>query len=720
MKKAFLIATIVAIASFAAPASVVLSDSFTYPDGPITSAPSTPWIAHSGSGSMMVSNNMLVVSRLRGEDVHADLAGGPYLASDPSIALYSSFTMVISNDLPTTAGTYFSHFRGTNVGAATDFGARVFVTLSNTVTHAAVPDGQYRVSIGNGAAATNNDLFGQIDMDLDTNTTYTIVTRFVPNTGLATIWLNPNLESDTSATAADPGTAVAPNPFNVFSYAFRQNAGEGTVYVDNLKIGTHFNDVAGANTAPTISSIDDQNIPASSSTGPLDFIVGDAETAAGSLTVTASSSSTSLIPNNPANLTFGGSGANRTINVTPVSGQQGQSTITVNVSDGVNTSFTTFLVRVGAPVISAIPDQTTYTNVPIPSIPFTIGDAEGDTLTLSAASSNPTLITSGNIVFGGSGSNRTVTLTPQAGQIGLSSITISVGDGHTTNTTSFSLTVSPYLGLVFADDFTYTNFVQPNALYQATGSPWQTIPPGTAYELQVTNPLAYLNHTNTEDLGAALTNAPYFPSNAVIFYTKFDVNFSFLPSNLGEYFLHLKSSDTDNLNFRCRVFAQTTNAAAGKFRLAISINSASASAQLPVDLDLDTTYTVVTRYNSATSASTLWVNPASESSQSVSATDLPNTSTIGGIGLREANFMGDMTIAALRVGTKFTDVVTAVAPIPLGITRSGSNIILTWSNPVFSLTSATSVGGPYTTINGATSPYTNAISGGQQYFRLQH
>src|SRR5207249_4518204 len=144
--------------------------------------------------------------------------------------------------LPSTIGTYFSHFMGTNTGAATDFGARVFLTRTNTVSFAPVPDGKFRISIGNGAASTNVTFLGQIDQDLDTNVVYKIVTRFVPSTGLATIWLNPNLESDTSATATDPGNANAANPFNVFYYAFRQaSGGSETVYVDNLKIGTAFN-----------------------------------------------------------------------------------------------------------------------------------------------------------------------------------------------------------------------------------------------------------------------------------------------------------------------------------------------------------------------------------------------------------------------------------------------------------------------------------------------
>jgi hypothetical protein len=61
-----------------------------------------------------------------------------------------------------------------------------------------------------------------------------------------------------------------------------------------------------------------------------------------------------------------------------------------------------------------------------------------------------------------------------------------------------------------------------------------------------------------------------------------------------------------------------------------------------------------------------------------------------------------------------------VFPIPVQITPSGTQIVLTWNNPAFNLQSSTNVAGPYTTISGATSPYTNTPSGKQLYFRLIH
>ncbi len=48
------------------------------------------------------------------------------------------------------------------------------------------------------------------------------------------------------------------------------------------------------------------------------------------------------------------------------------------------------------------------------------------------------------------------------------------------------------------------------------------------------------------------------------------------------------------------------------------------------------TYAVVSRYNAATGDSTLWVNPVNEQSASVTASDNPGSSIIGGVGLRAA------------------------------------------------------------------------------------
>src|SRR5262249_7531363 len=80
------------------------------------------------------------------------------------------------------------------------------------------------------------------------------------------------------------------------------------------------------NTPPTISSIANQTINEDGATSAIAFTIGDAETSASGLTVAGSSSNTTLVPN--ANISLGGSGASRTVTVTPSANQFGTATIT--------------------------------------------------------------------------------------------------------------------------------------------------------------------------------------------------------------------------------------------------------------------------------------------------------------------------------------------------------------------------------------------------------
>lgn len=107
-----------------------------------------------------------------------------------------------------------------------------------------------------------------------------------------------------------------------------------------------------ANYSPTISGIADQTLTAGANSAVLNFNVADAETAAGSLSVSAGSSNPLLLP--VQNLVFGGSGGARTLTISPVPGQLGSSTVTVTVSDGQATAVTSFLVSVSAPQIGQL------------------------------------------------------------------------------------------------------------------------------------------------------------------------------------------------------------------------------------------------------------------------------------------------------------------------------------------------------------------------------
>jgi uncharacterized repeat protein (TIGR01451 family) len=98
------------------------------------------------------------------------------------------------------------------------------------------------------------------------------------------------------------------------------------------------------------------------------------------------------------------------------------------------------------PTISDIPDQSTYIGT-VAVVPFTIGDVETplDGLSLAAESSNLILVPTTTLLFGGSGANRTLTITPTAGLTGTATITITVTDqGDLSDDAAFVLTVEPF------------------------------------------------------------------------------------------------------------------------------------------------------------------------------------------------------------------------------------------------------------------------------------
>jgi uncharacterized repeat protein (TIGR03803 family) len=74
---------------------------------------------------------------------------------------------------------------------------------------------------------------------------------------------------------------------------------------------------------------------------------------------------------------------------------------------------------------------------------------------------------------------------------------------------------------------------------------------------------------------------------------------------------------------------------------------------------------------------------------------------------------------AYGFGTVFALSVAALAPT-LNIALSSGQVILSWSNPAFSLLSAPALNRTFTNVPGATSPYTNSITASNQFFRLEN
>jgi hypothetical protein len=165
------------------------------------------------------------------------------------------------------------------------------------------------------------------------------------------------------------------------------------------------------------------------------------------LTVTASSDNTAVIPN-PA-VSYVSPATTGSISFVPVPNASGSATLTVTVNDGsLNNNVVTrsFKVTVNQPpLISALTNCFIAVDTQTQPLPFTISDAEtpADNLTLSGSSSDTNLVQETGIVFAGSSTNRTVTVTPLAGQSGYVNIIVIVSDGVGTNSSSFQLGVLP-------------------------------------------------------------------------------------------------------------------------------------------------------------------------------------------------------------------------------------------------------------------------------------
>jgi hypothetical protein len=88
---------------------------------------------------------------------------------------------------------------------------------------------------------------------------------------------------------------------------------------------------APVNAAPTITTITDQSVNQDTVVGPVTFTIADAETAAGSLTVGVTAQLVNLIPAD--GIVVSGTGATRTLTVTPFEAATGSTTISVFVRD---------------------------------------------------------------------------------------------------------------------------------------------------------------------------------------------------------------------------------------------------------------------------------------------------------------------------------------------------------------------------------------------------
>jgi hypothetical protein len=151
------------------------------------------WVSHSGTtGPVRVLSGKVLLARTNNEHVRVSLGQSYPVATN--IALDACFT-VSSTRFPSSSSDNFAHFK--------DSGTSGFHDKIHATTNG-VPAGFFQVGVANGDNIPN----ALIASNLNLNTGYTLVTRYVLSNAKSTLWLDPSAETDPSVTATDTTTAA--------------------------------------------------------------------------------------------------------------------------------------------------------------------------------------------------------------------------------------------------------------------------------------------------------------------------------------------------------------------------------------------------------------------------------------------------------------------------------------------------------------------------------
>ncbi|MSU34305.1 MAG: hypothetical protein EXS36_04205 [Pedosphaera sp.] len=208
---------------------------------------------------------------------------------------------------------------------------------------------------------------------------------------------------------------------------------------------------------PSLSLIPNRTTFEDTTTPAIEFTPSDTETPAAILEVSAVSTNPVLLP--PIGIALGGSGANRTLTLTPAKDESGVATVSVVVKDGgslmaANRFELTVIPVNDPPTLASIADTAVNENAPLKSVNFsgiTTGAAnEFQTLLVTATSSNPALIPTPTVDYTSPQATGALSFQPLPNTNGTATITVTVKDsggtangGQDTFSRQFTVTVNP-------------------------------------------------------------------------------------------------------------------------------------------------------------------------------------------------------------------------------------------------------------------------------------
>ncbi|MBI3879110.1 MAG: tandem-95 repeat protein [Verrucomicrobia bacterium] len=214
---------------------------------------------------------------------------------------------------------------------------------------------------------------------------------------------------------------------------------------------------------PFISAVANQVINEDTIAGPIAFTLGDADTPISNLVLSASAADTNLLPT--ANITFGGSGTNRTVTLQPATNANGVTTVTLAITDGNSIVTQPFQLTVLAVNDAPFAFNQSLTNAEDTALPVTLTgfDVEGSPLTFTVV---------GTPAHGAlSGVAPNLSYLPATNYFGPDAFTFRVSDGSLTSTVAtVSITVTPVNDAPVADAQAVSTFEDFAKAITLTGS----------------------------------------------------------------------------------------------------------------------------------------------------------------------------------------------------------------------------------------------------------
>jgi VCBS repeat-containing protein len=316
------------------------TDTFTYhaSDGPLDSDPATVTITVNPVNDAPVATND---SYSTAEDTPLNVAAPGVLGNDNDIDGNQLTAALITGPthgtLALTGNGSFTYTPAANYNGPDAFtyrasdGTAQSNTATVTITITAVSDPP---TANNDTYSTNEDTLltvatpGVLGNDTDPDSaTLTAAVATGPAHGTLTFNANGSFTYTPAANYNGPDT-------------FTYRANDGTAQSNPATVTIT---VTPVNDTPTVAVAPGGACGSNDRSGTINLTVGDVD--GGTLTLSATSSNTALVPN--GNVVFGGSGAARTMTATTVAGRTGTATLTITVGDGQATATVQVKVRAG-------------------------------------------------------------------------------------------------------------------------------------------------------------------------------------------------------------------------------------------------------------------------------------------------------------------------------------------------------------------------------------